>query len=84
MSWEEDAQPLAWEEDRTPATLESDPESSDASENEAVQQPAKPNTGRRPVWDDPDDVSAQVNIAAQPRLRKLRQTEQDGIVSGML
>ena len=83
LPWEEDTQPLAWE-DRTPASFDSDSEDSDASEAEAVQQPAAHATGRKPVWNDPDDMSARVNIAAQPRLRKLRKTEKDSIVSGTL
>lgn len=82
MPWEADKQPLAWE-DRTPAAFRVDTEDSDASDTELIQQAAPPASGRRPVWDDADDLSAQVDIAAQPRLRKLRKTEQDGIVSGV-
>ena len=75
-----DRLPLAWE-DRTPAAVATDANVSDASE--PAQEAVLSTSGRRPVWDDPDDLLAQVNIAAQPRLRKLRKTEQDGIVSGM-
>ena len=82
MPWEADKQPLAWE-DRTPAAFRVDTEDSDASDAELIQQAAPTTSGRRPVWDDADDLSVQVNIAAQPRLRKLRKTEQDGIVSGV-
>ncbi|DBB01100.1 hypothetical protein WJX77_009600 [Trebouxia sp. C0004] len=81
MPWGADKQPLAWE-DRTPAAFGAGTEDSDASDAELIQQAAPSTSGRRPVWDDADDLSAQVNIAAQPRLRKLRKTEQDGIVSG--
>ena len=79
MPCEEDRQPSAWE-DRSPADI--DAAGSDESDQEPVQQAVPSTSGRRPVWDDPDDNTAQVNIAAQPRLRKLRKTEQDGIVSG--
>lgn len=82
LPWEADKQPLAWE-DRTPAAFRADTEDSDASDAELIQQAAPSTSGRRPVWDDADDLSALVNIAAQPRLRKLRKTEQDGIVSGV-
>jgi hypothetical protein len=82
LPWEADKQPLAWE-DRTPAAFHVDTEDSDASDAELIQQTAPSTSGRRPVWDDADDLSVQVNIAAQPRLRKLRKTEQDGIVSGV-
>lgn len=79
MPWEEDKQPFAWEE-RQPA--DRDTAGSDDSDQEPVQQAVPSTSGRRPVWDDPDDLAAEVNIAAQPRLRKLRKTERDGIVSG--
>ena len=82
LPWEADKQPLAWE-DRTPAAFRADTEDSDASDAELIQQAAPSTSSRRPVWDDADDLSAQVNIAAQPRLRKLRKTERDGIVSGV-
>ena len=79
LPWEEDRQPFAWE-DRTPADGGSS--SSDDSDREPVQQAVPSTSRRRPVWDDPDDAAAEVNIAAQARLRKLRKTERDGIVSG--
>lgn len=66
-----------------PAAFELEAEGSDASDTEPVQQAAPSTSGRRPAWDDPDDLSVQVNIATQPRLKKLRKTEQDGIVSGV-
>lgn len=78
LPWEEDKQPFAWEE-LTPADRDT---GSDDSDQEPVQQAVPSTKGRRPVWQDPDDVAAQVNIAAQPRLRKLRKTERDSIVSG--
>ena len=82
LPWEEDRQPFAWE-DRTPADGgSSSSSSSDDSDQEPVQQAVPSTSKRRPVWDDPDDAAAEVNIAAQPRLRKLRKTERDGIVSG--
>ena len=81
LPWESDEQPAAWE-DRTPAVLDSDSDGSDAPDAEPERRSVPSTSGRRPVWDDPDDLSAQVNIAAQPLLRKLRKTEQDGIVSG--
>lgn len=79
LPWEEDKQPSAWE-DRAPADGGST--GSDDSDQEPVQQAVPSTSRRRPVWDDPDDAAAEINIAAQPRLRKLRQTEGDGIVSG--
>ena len=78
LPWEGDKQPFAWEE-RTPADRET---GSDDSDQEPVQQAVPSTSGRRPVWEDTDDAAAQVNIAAQPRLRKLRKTERDSIVSG--
>lgn len=79
LPWEEDKQPFAWE-DRTPA--DEDSASSGDSDQHPVQQAVSSTGRRKPVWDDPDDAAAEVNIAAQPRLRKLRKTERDGIVSG--
>ena len=79
MPWEEDRHPFAWE-DRAPA--EQDTAGSDDSDQEPVRQAVPPSSARRPVWDDPDDKTTEVNIDAQPRLRKLRKTEADGIVSG--
>lgn len=78
LPWEEDKQPFAWEE-RTAAGGDA---GSDNSDQEPVQQAVPSTSGRRPVWNDPDDMAAQVNIAAQPRLRKLRKTERDGVISG--
>ena len=78
LPWEEDKLPFAWEE-RTAADRDT---GSDDSDQEPVQQAVPSTSGRRPVWQDPDDMAAQVNIAAQPRLRKLRKTERDSIVSG--
>lgn len=79
LPWEEDKQPFAWEE-RTAAGADA---GSDDSDQEPVQQAVPSTSGRRPVWDDLDDTAAQVNIAAQPRLRKLRKTERDGVISGI-
>lgn len=38
---------------------------------------------RRPVWEDEDDEEVQVNIAGRNRLRKLRQTEEETVVTGI-
>jgi U3 small nucleolar RNA-associated protein 18 len=43
---------------------------------------ARPAEGRRPVWEDPDDATATVNVASRNRLRKLRQTEGEAVLSG--
>lgn len=37
---------------------------------------------RRPAWEDEDAAELQVNVAAVPRLRKLRQTEEEAVLSG--
>jgi hypothetical protein len=38
---------------------------------------------KRPVWDDPDDALVEVNVASRNRLRKLRQAEEEILLSGM-
>lgn len=38
--------------------------------------------GDKPAWEDSDDERLAVSLAAVPRLRKLRETEEDDIVSG--
>lgn len=43
---------------------------------------AGPSSKRKPAWEDPDDDSLAVNIAAISRLRKLRQAETDTVVTG--
>ena len=45
---------------------------------------AEPSGGRKPVWDDPDDENLRVDISKVSRLRKLRATEEDTVISGML
>ncbi len=37
---------------------------------------------RRPVWEDPDDASQAVNVAGRNRLRKLRRSEDEGVLTG--
>lgn len=37
---------------------------------------------QRPVWEDPDDETLEVDIAAVNRLRKLRASESEVILSG--
>lgn len=37
---------------------------------------------KRPVWDDPDDALVEVNVASRNRLRKLRQAEEEVVLSG--
>lgn len=77
-----DGQPLAWE-DKTPSSYGQDVEVGDRQPvSELERQSVASTSGREAVWQDPDDLTAQVNIATQPRLRKLRQTEQDTVVSG--
>jgi U3 small nucleolar RNA-associated protein 18 len=39
-------------------------------------------SARQPAWEDPDDDAVHINVAAQPRLRKLRQTEEETELSG--
>lgn len=39
-------------------------------------------SGRRPAWEDPDDALLEVNVAAKPRLRKLRQEEEETVITG--
>lgn len=41
-------------------------------------------SGRAPAWDDPDEAELTVNIAAVSRLRKLRGSESEAIISGIL
>ena len=77
-------QPLAWE-DKLPSSFGHDHPEPDHGRDSTFhneKQPAASTSGRQAVWEDPDDLTAQVNIANQPRLRKLRQTEQDTLVSG--
>jgi hypothetical protein len=38
--------------------------------------------GRRPVWVDDDDEDLRVNIAAEPKLRKLRKTDKEAVLAG--
>lgn len=37
---------------------------------------------RRPAWEDPDDVLLEVNVAVRSRLRKLRQVEEEVVLTG--
>ncbi len=37
---------------------------------------------KRPVWEDEEDEAVEVNIAGRNRLRKLRQTEEETVVTG--
>jgi hypothetical protein len=37
---------------------------------------------RRPVWEDPDDASQAVNVAGRNRLRKLRRSEDESVLTG--
>jgi hypothetical protein len=34
------------------------------------------------VWEDPDDAAVEVAVAGRPRLRKLRHTEEETVLSG--
>lgn len=36
------------------------------------------------VWEDPDDADVEVAVAGRPRLRKLRHTEDETVLSGEL
>lgn len=38
---------------------------------------------RRPVWEDPQDANIRVNVAARSQLRKLRQTEEEAVLTGV-
>lgn len=40
------------------------------------------NRALKPAWEDPDDDEIQINVADVPRLRKLRQAEEETTVSG--
>ena len=79
-----DGQPIAWE-DKTPSSFGEAPEAIGDRQpaSDVERQPAASTSGRKAVWEDPDDLTAQIDIANQPRLRKLRQTEQDTVVSGL-
>lgn len=37
---------------------------------------------RRPVWEDPQDEALRVNVAVKNQLRKLRQTEEEAVLTG--
>ena len=37
---------------------------------------------RRPAWQDPDDQTAQINLAAKSQLRKLRQADKETVLTG--
>ncbi|OZJ02886.1 hypothetical protein BZG36_03805 [Bifiguratus adelaidae] len=39
--------------------------------------------GRPPAWQDPDDATTQVSIASVKRSRKLRETEEEDVISGL-
>jgi hypothetical protein len=39
--------------------------------------------GRQPVWEDEEDEALEVNITGQDRLRKLRQSEEEAVLSGV-
>lgn len=41
-----------------------------------------PAAQRRPVWEDEEDETVEVNIAGRNRLRKLRQTEEETVLTG--
>ncbi|KAK9839364.1 hypothetical protein WJX84_010773 [Apatococcus fuscideae] len=43
---------------------------------------AGPSGRRKPVWDDPDDAQARINISGRNRLRKLRVHEAEAVLSG--
>ena len=38
---------------------------------------------RQPAWVDEDDAEEQINIAGRARLRKLRQTEEEAVLTGV-
>ena len=38
--------------------------------------------GRKPVWQDPDDEGVQINVANVSRLRKLRESESEAVLTG--
>ena len=37
---------------------------------------------RRPVWQDPEDQAVQIDVAAKSQLRKLRQAEEQTVLTG--
>jgi hypothetical protein len=39
-------------------------------------------SGRRPVWNDPEDARLRIDIASNARLRKLRKSEKQKVVNG--
>lgn len=42
----------------------------------------RPAEGRRPVWEDPDDAAARIDVAGRSRLRKLRAAEDESVLTG--
>lgn len=64
-----------------PETYQQEPERDSAPEPVASPQPSA-QTQRRPVWEDPDDAAAVVDISGRSRLRKLRQHDDEQTVTG--
>ena len=75
-------------EDRTglPNTAELDGTSGHTAEGVDARQAsagqAGPSGRRKPVWDDPDDAHARVNVSGRNRLRKLRVHEAEAVLTG--
>ena len=79
--------PFAFE-DRTGAqlALDSDEEQdAHAGQPEAAEGPAAAEPEghrRRPVWQDPDDQTVQVDVAAKSQLKKLRHAKEQTVLTG--
>ena len=69
-----------------PSTAELDGTSSHPAERVDARQAsagqAGPSGRRKPVWDDPDDAHARVNVSGRNRLRKLRVHEAEAVLTG--
>ncbi len=80
--------PLAFE-DRTgaqPALGSDEEQEAEASQPESAEQLAATEQpegqSRRPAWQDPDDQTTQIDVAAKSQLRKLRQAEEETVLTG--
>ena len=61
---------------------EEEREESLAIERRLSEKTAGPSEARRPVWEDPEDEIVEVDIAAINRLRKLRASQAETVLTG--
>lgn len=77
--------PFAFE-DRTGAQLalnSAEEEEADAGQPEQLAATEQPEgQRRRPAWQDPDDHTAHIDVAAKSQLRKLRHAEKETVLTG--